>query len=151
MFVTLQNVSTRTTQLCASSADALNSTLRGSTRSVSSSPYGRTHVWKHRQRKLPNPVVPQFPQTVIRSDGSSFVHHTTSPRSLIRLTRDVTNAPLWNIELLSSEGAQEESASSGRLGRFNRRFADDINLDWMADAESAKEVNEAGKDTKEKP
>ena len=67
--------------------------LQTQTRSVSSSPYGRTHVWKRRPNKLPNPVVPQFPQRVIRSDGSTFTHWTTSPRSVIRLTRDVTNNP----------------------------------------------------------
>ncbi|KAI0315215.1 hypothetical protein OF83DRAFT_373223 [Amylostereum chailletii] len=104
------------------------------TRGVSSSPYGRSHVWRHRPRKLPNPVVPQFPQKVIRSDGSSFIHWTTSPRSLLRLTRDVTNAPVWNISILTGEGAQEESATTGRLGRFNRRFAQE-EVDWMAEAE----------------
>ncbi|KAI0266347.1 hypothetical protein BC834DRAFT_874114 [Gloeopeniophorella convolvens] len=103
------------------------------TRSVSSSPYGRTHVWKRRPKKLPNPVVPQFPQRVIRADGSSFTHWTTSPRALIRLTRDVTNNPLWNVSTLTGEGASEESEVTGRLGRFNRKFIGEI--DWMAEAE----------------
>ncbi|KAI0045230.1 hypothetical protein FA95DRAFT_1473670, partial [Auriscalpium vulgare] len=94
------------------------------TRTISSSPYGRAHVRKHHAPKLPNPVVPQFPQRVIRADGSSFTHWTTSPRSLLRLTRDVTNNPLWNISALSGEGAAEESAVTGRLGRFNRRFVE---------------------------
>ncbi len=38
------------------------------TRLVSSSPYGRTHVWRRRAPKLPNPVVPQFPQRVTLAD-----------------------------------------------------------------------------------
>jgi hypothetical protein len=103
------------------------------TRAVSSSPYGRTHVWKQRPKKLPNPIVPQFPQRVIRADGSSFTHWTTSPRPLIRLTRDVTNHPLWNVSALTGEGAAEESEVTGRLGRFNRKFVEDI--DWMSEAE----------------
>jgi hypothetical protein len=103
------------------------------TRSVSSSPYGRTHVWKRRPKRLPNPIVPQFPQRVIRADGSSFTHWTTSPRSLIRLTRDVTNHPLWNVSALTGEGAAEESEVAGRLGRFHRKFVGEV--DWMSEAE----------------
>lgn len=109
------------------------------TRSVSSSPYGRTHVWKRRQPKLPNPVVPQFPQRVIRADGSSFVHWTTSPRSVIKLTRDVTNNPTWNPGMWKSDSTEEESAVTGRLGRFNRRFeglgGHNSDVDWMAPGE----------------
>lgn len=99
--------------------------IHAQTRSWSSSPYGRTHVWRRRAPKLPNPVVPEFPQRVIRSDGSSFTHWTTSPRSLLRLTRDLTNNPFWNIGLMTKEGAEEESAVAGRLGRFKRRFGED--------------------------
>jgi hypothetical protein len=118
----------------SSSTSGIRPVLSGYTRSVSSSPYGRTHVWKRRPKRLPNPVVPQFPQRVIRSDGSSFTHWTTSPRSLIRLTRDVTNNPLWNISALMGEGAAEESEVTGRLGRFNRKFVVE-EVDWMSEAE----------------
>ena len=113
---------------------SIHSLLPGCTRSVSSSPYGRTHVWKRRPKRLPNPIVPQFPQRVIRSDGSSFTHWTTSPRPLIRLTRDVTNHPLWNASALLGEGAVEESEVTGRLGRFNRKFVVE-EVDWMSEAE----------------
>jgi hypothetical protein len=113
--------------------------LRGCTRSVSSSPYGRTHVWKRRPKRLPNPIVPQFPQRVIRADGSSFTHWTTSPRPLIRLTRDVTNNPLWNVSALLGEGAAEESEVTGRLGRFNRKFVGE-EVDWMSEAEGVSPV-----------
>jgi len=105
------------------------------TRSVSSSPYGRTHVWKRRPKRLPNPIVPQFPQRVIRADGSSFTHWTTSPRSLIRLTRDVTNHPLWNVSALTGSGAAEESEVAGRLGRVQRKFVVEGEVDWMSGAE----------------
>lgn len=107
------------------------------TRSVSSSPYGRTHVWKHRQRVLPKPFVPQFPQRVVRADGSTFTHYTTSPRSVIRLARDTTNNPLWNAARLSGE-TEEEDLVTGRLGRFNRRFdglgGHGQDVDWMTEA-----------------
>ncbi|KAJ3574859.1 hypothetical protein NP233_g1481 [Leucocoprinus birnbaumii] len=94
-----------------------------STRSVSTSPYGRTHVWKRRPPVLPNPVVPMFPQTIIRADGSSFVQWTTSPKSIVRLTRDTTNNPLWNTANWASDRAlEEESGSTGRMGRFSRKF-----------------------------
>ena len=114
--------------------------LRGCTRTVSSSPYGRTHVWKRRAKRLPNPIVPQFPQRVIRSDGSSFTHWTTSPRPLIRLTRDVTNHPLWNVSALAGAGAAEESEVAGRLGRFNRKFVVE-EVDWMSEAEGISPVD----------
>ncbi|TFK17814.1 hypothetical protein FA15DRAFT_301159 [Coprinopsis marcescibilis] len=91
-------------------------------RAVSSSPYGRTHVWKRRAPVLPNPVVPKFPQKVIRSDGTSYVQWTTSPKSLARLTRDTTNNPMYNPALASGSSVEEESGTTGRLGRFTRRF-----------------------------
>lgn len=110
------------------------------TRCISSSPYGRTHVWKRRLPTLPNPVVPKFPQHVVRADGTSFTHWTTSPRSVIRLTRDVTNNPMWNTGMWTDERAVEEEASrSGRLGRFNRRFGGEdgegVKVDWGKGAE----------------
>lgn len=90
------------------------------TRLISSSPYGRTHVWKRRPKVLPNPCVPVFPQLVVRADGATYTHYTTSPRSVYRLTRDTTNHPLWNAS--SMLGVNDESEFTGRLGRFNRRF-----------------------------
>jgi ribosomal protein L31 len=126
-----------TSALVASSATTTTIThVPRGTRSVSSSPYGRTHVWKQRPKKLPNPIVPQFPQRVIRADGSSFTHLTTSPRPLIRLTRDVTNHPLWNVSALTGENAVEGNEMTGRLGRFNRKFEEE-EVDWMSEAEGA--------------
>ncbi|KAI0632554.1 hypothetical protein C8Q77DRAFT_823511 [Trametes polyzona] len=106
-------------------------------RSVSSSPYGRTHVWKRRQKKLPNPMVPVFPQRLVRVDGSTVIHYTTSPRSLIRLTRDTTNNPVWNAARFVGMD-EEEDEVTGRMGRFSRRFADlggqRADMDWMDQA-----------------
>ncbi|KAF8182887.1 hypothetical protein BJ912DRAFT_853829, partial [Pholiota molesta] len=91
-------------------------------RSISNSPYGRTHVWKRRPPVLPNPLVPKFPQKVIRSDGTSFVHWTTSPKSLMRLTRDTTNNPQWNTGNPGDRSFEEENTTTGRIGRFSRKF-----------------------------
>jgi hypothetical protein len=102
------------------------------TRSVSTSPYGRSHVFKQRLPKLPNPVVPHFPQRVVRADGSSYMQWTTSPRSRIILTRDTTNHPLWNATqrlsgAVGEGGAEdEEQEGTGRLGRFKRRFGQEV-------------------------
>ena len=103
-------------------------------------------MWKHRQRKLPNPVVPQFPQLVIRADGSSFTQWTTSPRSFMKLTRDTTNAPLWNVSALANEGMQEESETTGRLGRFSRRFEADVDMDALQAEAEANAPPAGGKD-----
>ncbi|KAH7905631.1 hypothetical protein BJ138DRAFT_1072561 [Hygrophoropsis aurantiaca] len=105
-------------------------TFSTATRSASTSPYGRTHVAARHANKLPAPLVPHFPQRVIRADGSSFTHRITSPRSRIRLTRDTTNNPLWNATARLSLGPgngkggveDEEEEGTGRMGRFRRRF-----------------------------
>ena len=106
-------------------------------RFVSDSPYGRAHVWKHRQRVLPKPFVPQFPQLVVRADGSTYTHITTSPRSMIRLSRDTTNNPLWNALTLRAD-LEEEGQMTGRMGRFNKRFeglgGHGEDVDWMSGA-----------------
>ncbi|KAG6890197.1 hypothetical protein C0992_002854 [Termitomyces sp. T32_za158] len=120
----------------------LSSTFAVQVRFKSTSPYGRTHVWKRRPPVLPNPVVPKFPQLVVRSDGTSFTHWTTSPRSTIRLTRDTTNNPVWNTGTWSNaRGVEEEMSMTGRLGRFNRRFEeigkDNTSSDWMDDLVSS--------------
>lgn len=107
-------------------------------RFISNSPYGRTHVWRRRPPKLPNPVVPHFPQRVILADGSTFIQWTTSPRSTIKLTRDTTNNPLWNPWLESSNPEDAEGASAGRLGRFRRKFEElggtELEMDWVEGA-----------------
>ncbi|KAH9922407.1 uncharacterized protein B0H18DRAFT_879422 [Fomitopsis serialis] len=137
--------------LAGPSSSSLKTALVGSSRphafqqvrSVSSSPYGRTHVWKHRQRVLPKPFAPQFPQVVVRVDGSTFTHYTTSPRSVLKLSKDTTNTPLWNASRFLGE-AEEEDAITGRLGRFNRRFEGlggygAQNMTWMAQSDAVEE------------
>jgi len=68
------------------------------------------------------------------TDGSTYTHWLTSPRSVVRLTRDVNNNPLWRP---GSEGADQLEDETGRLGRFRRRFesADDA-VDFSTFGES---------------
>jgi hypothetical protein len=92
-------------------------------RTKSTSPYGRSHIVHLKPPSLPPPCVPEFPQLVIRADGSSYTHYTTSPRSVIHLTRDLTNSPLWNTALWAGRADGElEDEATGRLGRFRRKF-----------------------------
>jgi hypothetical protein len=123
-------------------------------RSISNSPYGRTHVWKRRPPVLPNPLVPKFPQKVIRSDGTSFTHWTTSPKSLVRLTRDTTNNPHWNTGNPSDRSVEDESGASGRLGRFSRKFEElGSHLDdtsWMEEMSTVMGKENLGRKAKPK-
>lgn len=70
---------------------------------------------------IPRPKRPYLhDQIVILSDGSSFKQLTTSPRGVIRLTKDVRNNPLWNPSMKHLADVEEDEA--GRLRRFRARF-----------------------------
>ncbi|KDN44119.1 hypothetical protein K437DRAFT_247959 [Tilletiaria anomala UBC 951] len=86
----------------------------------------RLYAAKASSSSVPSPV-PHFPTTMILSDGSSIQMHTTSPRHVTRLTRDVTNHPLWNpaSEKRGNGQGDGSEAEVGRLGRFRRRFAEE--------------------------
>lgn len=97
---------------------------------------------------MPNPCVPRFPQLVVRADGSTYTHYTTSPRSTISLTRDTTNNPLWAPFFGNKEDA-ESAALAGRLGRFNKRF-DGLGglgegVDWMSTGQEGEATNKKSK------
>lgn len=129
------------------------------TRSVSNSPYGRTHVWATRKPKMANPVVPTFVQRVTRADGSTFLHRTTSPRATVRLTRDVTNNPLFNNGVskgglfgvdqeVGADGAVAVEDETSGITRFARRFEDlgRDSLGWLgelhdANAQASKQIS----------
>jgi ribosomal protein L31 len=70
-------------------------------------------------RMAPRNDPEMFTQTVILSNGASFTRRTTSPRPLLRLTKDTRNHPFWNpttqIEL---------DDDSGVLTKFNKRFGE---------------------------
>lgn len=86
--------------------------------------YGKSHLTAKIPPKLPPPVVPTFRQRVSRSDGSTFVQMTTNPKTSIRLTRDLTNSPLWTEAALAGRGSALDNDETGRVGRFRSRFGD---------------------------
>lgn len=78
----------------------------------------KTHVAK--PPTVPNPVPALFPQKVVLSDGSTFTSYSTAPTpQIMRLTRDITNNPLW---FPGMESASKDGSMEGRIGKFRRRF-----------------------------
>ncbi|PNS21402.1 54S ribosomal protein L36, mitochondrial [Sphaceloma murrayae] len=75
-----------------------------------------------------------FTQMVTLSDGSTFLHRTTSPQPIYRSTKDVRNTALWNPS--SQKLANIEEDEAGRLARFRERFG----RGW--DSESTKGLDE---------
>jgi hypothetical protein len=78
---------------------------------------------------------------VILSDGSTFTAHLTNPSpATIRLTRDVTNNPLW------APGTEKrglgDGEAEGRVGRFRKRF------EGLQDAAQESTVEAQGQDGK---
>lgn len=76
--------------------------------------------------RMPNPLPAIYPQLVILSDGSSFTSYTTAPSPAVyRLTRDVTNNPLWNLNKDGGVGRRGEGEEEGgRLARFKRLYGE---------------------------
>ncbi|KAK7527891.1 mitochondrial 54S ribosomal protein bL31m [Phyllosticta citriasiana] len=84
----------------------------------------------------------QFTQVVTLSDGSTFMHRTTSPEPLYKSTKDVKNSLLWNPS--SQKLANAEDDLAGRLRSFRNRFG----RGW--DSAAGKKASEAhdGNDAK---
>ncbi|KAA8894337.1 hypothetical protein FN846DRAFT_974425 [Sphaerosporella brunnea] len=84
-------------------------------------------------------------QIVIMSDGSSFKQLTTSPRGVLRNTKDARNNPLWNPSLKELADVEEDEA--GRLKRFRERFGMGFEEegDFGAVLDSSKDKTGAGK------
>jgi ribosomal protein L31 len=86
--------------------------------SLSTALKGRTH--RPRPLGLPPASPPLYPQQVVLADGSSFTHWTTSPRSVYKLTKDLSNHPMWYPNRVASRDLQDEF---GRIGRFRQKYA----------------------------
>lgn len=85
---------------------------------------------------VPLPVPALYPHKIVLSDGSTFTAHLTNPSpSIIRLTRDVTNNPLW------APGTERrglgDGEAEGRVGRFRRRFEGVAGADGEADGSAS--------------
>ncbi|KAK7542852.1 mitochondrial 54S ribosomal protein bL31m [Phyllosticta citribraziliensis] len=78
----------------------------------------------------------QFTQAVTLSDGSTFMHRTTSPEPLYKSTKDIKNSLLWNPS--SQKLANAEDDLAGRLRSFRNKFG----RGW--DSESNKKAVEVG-------
>lgn len=59
-------------------------------------------------------------QLIILSDGSSYKQLTTSPKGVLRSTKDVRNNALWNPSLSELRDVEEDEA--GRLKGFRERY-----------------------------
>ena len=77
-----------------------------------------------------------FTQLVTLSDGSTFLHRTTSPFSVYKSTKDVRNSALWHPSSRKLLNVEEDEA--GRLRAFRERFG----RGW--DAEAVEEGEEVG-------
>ena len=116
--------STATVAAATAMSTALAPLLR--TRSATLSPLfprlgGATTTQARAANLIPRPKRPYLlDQIVILSDGSSYKQLTTSPRGVIRLTKDVRNNPMWNPSMKELADVEEDEA--GRLKRFRGRF-----------------------------
>ncbi|KAJ6171184.1 hypothetical protein N7470_000251 [Penicillium chermesinum] len=81
-----------------------------------------------------------FSQLITLSDGSAFVHRTTSPSPVYRSTRDTRNTLLWNPS--SSKLMNVEDDEAGRLAAFRARFGRGFDANAPAEADAAKSPEE---------
>ncbi|KAH0614580.1 uncharacterized protein LAJ45_01596 [Morchella importuna] len=79
-------------------------------------------------RLLQRPKRPHLlDQIVILSDGSSYKQLTTSPKGVIRTTKDVRNHPIWNASDALLAGLEEDEA--GKLKAFRLRYGRGFDID----------------------
>ncbi|EMD00170.1 hypothetical protein BAUCODRAFT_41894, partial [Baudoinia panamericana UAMH 10762] len=79
-----------------------------------------------------------FTQMITLSDGSTFMHRTTSPQPIYKTTRDTKNSIMWNPSSQKLLNVEEDEA--GRLKRFRKRFGRGFDIEG---ADEAEEVNGA--------
>ncbi|RUS32439.1 hypothetical protein BC938DRAFT_475383 [Jimgerdemannia flammicorona] len=86
------------------------------------------------------PMTPElFPQTVVLSNGATYMVRTSSPRAQLRLTKDTRNHPLWNPAVLASQLSDENE----QLVRFTKRFGDLHDLSDVSVIQSDEAVSAA--------
>jgi hypothetical protein len=69
-----------------------------------------------------------FTQLVTLTDGSTYLHRTTSPQPVYRSTKDIRNSPLWNPSSQKLLNIEEDEA--GKLRSFRAKFG----RGWDAEA-----------------
>ena len=100
---------------------------------------GKIH--RHRPTGLPPAAPYLYPQTVVLADGSSFVTMSTSPRSVYKLTRDLSNHPTWFPNRATSRDLRDEF---GRIGKFKDKYAGRVGRGKRTERAAA-EADEEGK------
>lgn len=80
-----------------------------------------------------------FTQLIALSDGSTYMHRTTSPAPVYRSTKDIRNHPLWNPSSQKLLNVEEDEA--GRLRAFRAKFG----RGW--DAEVPEDLEQVGTHT----
>ena len=86
-----------------------------------------------------------FTQLITLSDGSTFLHRTTSPQPLYRSTKDTKNSALWNPSSQKLLNIEEDEA--GRLKRFRRRFGRGFDAEAMEEGEEVSYLSLASYNT----
>ncbi|KAM0710169.1 hypothetical protein Q7P35_002531 [Cladosporium inversicolor] len=82
-----------------------------------------------------------FTQMITLSDGSTYLHRTTSPAPIYRSTKDTKNNPLWNPSSQKLKNVEEDEA--GRLRRFRGRFGRGWDAEVVTEVEEVREGEEA--------
>ncbi|KAF8441982.1 hypothetical protein BGX38DRAFT_1068773, partial [Terfezia claveryi] len=79
------------------------------------------HITSRNANLIRRPQRPMLlPQLIILSDGSAYTQISTSPRGVVRSTKDVRNHPLWNPTLHKLMEVEEDEG--GRLQLFRERY-----------------------------
>lgn len=98
---------------------ALRSSLQPNTRLPHTSHASRSQI-RH-ATLLKRPKRPYtFTQLITLSDGSTFLHRTTSPVPTYKATKDTRNTPLWNPSSQKLLNIEEDEA--GKLAAFRSKF-----------------------------
>lgn len=74
-----------------------------------------------------------FTQLITLSDGSTYLHRTTSPAAVYRSTKDIRNHPLWNPSSQKLMNVEEDEA--GRLRAFRTKFGRGWDTEVVEDQE----------------
>lgn len=81
-----------------------------------------------------------FTQLITLSDGSTYLHRTTSPSPVYRSTKDIRNHPVWNPSSQKLMNVEEDEA--GRLRAFRAKFGRGWDSEVTEDLEEAREGEE---------
>ncbi|OJD34686.1 mitochondrial 54s ribosomal protein 36 [Diplodia corticola] len=81
-----------------------------------------------------------FTQLITLSDGSTYLHRTTSPAPVYRSTKDIRNHPLWNPSSQKLLNIEEDEA--GRLRSFRAKFGRGWDSEVTEDPEQPRQGDE---------